>query len=98
MKPNFVKELIIKAKRMKQAHPELRCGQALMNTLHDLNYELYTDIVLAVKNNVDCFYNDVMIAHFLAYIEERLQQERENLSKMKVSYYLSRRHNDQNVV
>lgn len=48
-----------------------RLGQAYMNVLHNVRYELSEEIT---GTTLDCFYNDSLIGPFLISVEERWEK------------------------
>ena len=46
-------------------HPELRYGQAMINSLHDIRPDLYQRVT-GTEN--DCFYNDNKIINLIGFL------------------------------
>ena len=71
---NKMMELFQKAIQIeKKSKGELRCGQAMMNALAEIDIEAYRDI--SEKNltggSIDPFYTDKHINKFLNYLDDR---------------------------
>jgi hypothetical protein len=51
------------------SNPELRFGQALMDTLHTVDRKLYDEITY--ETDIDCFYDTMKAEETMFYIEEK---------------------------
>lgn len=54
---------------IKNKHPQWRDGQIVFNYIHD-KYNVAKDV--AIKDNVDCFYNDNNIEKFIELSYKRI--------------------------
>lgn len=61
MNMKLLNEIQTLAEQMRQKYPHLREGQSLMNALHTIEEQLYTQLCLT---EADCFYVDANIAKF----------------------------------
>jgi hypothetical protein len=61
MNTKLLNEVHTLAKHMRQKCPQLREGQSLMNALHEIDDQLYSQIN---QTDADCFYVDANIAKF----------------------------------
>jgi hypothetical protein len=57
----FIK-LMVDSNKMKVEHPELRFGQAMMNTLSDIDEKVHNEICM---KEADCFFLDSKINLFI---------------------------------
>lgn len=65
-------QYLLKVNKLMSAYPELRYGQALVNVLGELNY----DLLVRVPQNADPYYDNDKISNFLSFtLEEWYKNE-----------------------
>ncbi len=66
--PEEVSKLVVEAGKLQNQYKALRTGQAMYNTLSDMNEELANEVN---GTEYDPFYNDARIGKFLQYITQQ---------------------------